>query len=331
MSSTFDFEKEPIEESFSRLSALWPRNPFLTNAYARARARMNETPWLIHITSASGQTTDIPAFMRVGRVNRSLEIPSFPANIEWPAFSQAVLALCREARITSLTMNTFGADTDQELILPEQGTLHSRTEFSLNLLQEDLAARFSLAHRRNIRKAEREGLKLSMTTDADACLEHLQLFSSSVTRRVNRGEDISFDDSPSWLVPFVEEKAGTIFRVEHGGSVIASCLLLRSSKGAYYFSSGANEQGRRLGAAQYLVAEASRQLREQGVETFNLGGARAEETGLFNFKEGFSGNQIPLSSAQFRLGNAVYKFVDYLAAFTAKTIKRATQVPASIN
>ena len=133
---------------------------------------------------------------------------------------------------------------------------------------------------------------MDIASSKSARHEHAALFSSSMLRRKNRGEHIDLDFGTNFLDPFLDAGAGSFFRAVAGGEVYSSLFLLFGPKGAYYFSSGTSEEGRRTGAAQFLVLSAARELAARGFTCFNLGGAHEE--GLQRFKSGFGAEYIPL-------------------------------------
>jgi lipid II:glycine glycyltransferase (peptidoglycan interpeptide bridge formation enzyme) len=312
MSKSYHFEKEPTESAYQLCVAHNPFNPFQTMSYARARARLGDTPWVIHLLDDENMPLSFSAFTRFGRLNRTLEITSCPEIVDPSSFMRAIRAFCKEQRITLLAIDSFASRNSQ---IPEFGPVVSsreRYEFLLHLDTLE-TSRFCQAHKRNLRKAQEHGLELRTAVETDACFEHMHLFSSSMERRAKQGAVVPLEKSASAFIPLVEEKAAKIFQAVKAQRVLSSSIVLIAPKGAYYYSAGTREEGRECGASHFLVAAAAQSLAQSGAEIFNLGGAKEYESGLMNFKAGFGAEEVMLRSAVFKAGGALEKLSNWLS------------------
>lgn len=115
-------------------------------------------------------------------------------------------------------------------------------------------------------------------------------------RRKNRGEEVSSPRySPLWEA-LLMHGAAELFQSTDGGKVVGSMLIVSSRCSAYYQTGGTSLEGMAKGAASFLTIEVARALREDGLRTFNLGGADLDNPGLCRFKAGFGASEVLLEA-----------------------------------
>jgi lipid II:glycine glycyltransferase (peptidoglycan interpeptide bridge formation enzyme) len=122
---------------------------------------------------------------------------------------------------------------------------------------------------------------------------------ASLERRAKRGEEVEISQQHAWLLALLTSRSGELFQAVHGGKVLSSILILRSSQGAYYQSAGTLPEGMKLGASPFLVSRVAAILKEEGARVFNLGGAGTDNPGLRRFKAGFGTREVALQAASF--------------------------------
>lgn len=91
------------------------------------------------------------------------------------------------------------------------------------------------------------------------------------------------------------EKNMVIFTVYLDEKPVASCLILRSSKKAFYYLAASSATGRKTYASYYMVKELFAYLASVGIEDFDFGGItpyNKEAHGVNKFKEGFGGEIV---------------------------------------
>jgi hypothetical protein len=103
-------------------------------------------------------------------------------------------------------------------------------------------------------------------------------------RRVHR-----YSGPSAALVKALSEAFGKdvrLYRAMEHGETVASSLFLRHGRSATYYLSWTTERGRELNAAHFILWEAVRSLRDDGVHWLDLGGLDARAPGLARFKLG---------------------------------------------
>lgn len=281
-------------------AALAERNPFHTCEYLQARARCGSDVLTISLRRDGVLESGCPAFLRSGRLNRSLEIPSLPPADG--AFWTGLIALCRELGVTDLSLGTFAS---QPVQIPAIGTRLQRVErceWVLQLPRDASEAALDRRHRYSVRKARENGVAVRRADGAGAVDDHLRVMSASVERRRARGDASPGEDpSAAEVRSLVESGAGEIYQAILDGSVVASGLVLRAPRAAYYHTSGSTPEGLAARAVPLLIHEITLTLAAQGVEVFNLGGALPESP-LGLFKRCFGASPVALEAATAYVG-----------------------------
>jgi Acetyltransferase (GNAT) domain len=296
------------------VATLEPRNPFRAPAYAKAMQALGTQPWLFYLEEGGSITCGCLGFLRAGRLERSLEIPSVPGLPSDDTFWSGLFSFCRQQRITRLSTESFGSCNTAIPHVAAEIDRRTRIEYVLDLRDPDLWSNVSSNHRRNIRKAQRASVVLERGAATDVCFEHARLQDASMERRLSRGEQVTADAKTRAFVSFVENAAGEIFRARLGGRVLSSILVLRAARGAYYHSAGTSPEGMEVGASHFLIKQVVEFLRTEGHEEFNLGGADASNPGLERFKAGFGARLVNLEAAEFYLGSRLQKGIGALVS-----------------
>ena len=253
------------------------RNPFRTEAYALAMQDMGYEAWIVGASCESTEDAAF-AFLRRGRLNRFLEIPSLPGAAASAAFWDGLFAFCRQQNVTMLETNSFGSESPVEIpaVKPDM-TRELQMEY---IIQLDGLRRLSRNHRRNLQKASPANLTLRRASSEAACDEHVRLMSQSRDRRVKRGEIVAMDLNPEHYGPLLKHGAGELFQVSHQGITVSSMLVLRSKEAAYFYSSGTSASGMQVGASHFLFQTIFEELKREGVRIVNRCGPRLK-VGLF--------------------------------------------------
>lgn len=263
------------------------------------------------------------AFLRRGRWNRTLDLPSLPVLSEPDRFWEGLLELCRRERVTNLRVQTFASASVRIPALPGECARRTRTEYSLDLQPANPWANLSTNHRRNIRAAERSGVEIRRAGDEKTCRDHARLIAQSVRRRVDRGEAASGSVEYRTIRAMVAEGAGELFQAVAAGEVSSSILVLLAARGAYYHSAGSTKEGISRGASHFLIIKAAEALRETFRETFWLGGADPRSEGLHRFKAGFGAEKTELEAAEFDTGGHLARGARLVARYLSQRRTRA--------
>jgi hypothetical protein len=290
----FEWLLDPAPDALAELAALAPESPFATPAYAAARAaagyRVVRLGWRAEGRLAGGCL----ALARSGRLGGELEVPSAPAAPE--GFWEGLVAECRRRRWWRVDVATFGSAAGTRIPqLPGERERRARLEHVV-ALGEFGPGSLSTNHRRSVKKARAAGVTFEVRREPAVAAAHVGLIDASMDRRAQRGEDVARGGEATRIAAFLEAGAGVCARAVRGEETLSSVLVLLARKGAYYHSAGSSPEGMSSGASPFLLTETAAWLRDEGCLSFNLGGATAEEAGLYRFKRGFGGTEIALEA-----------------------------------
>jgi Acetyltransferase (GNAT) domain len=323
------FVAAPAElDVIAALSAFAPTNPFATDCYFESKRRTGYAAWVLGLTDENAAfECACGVFLIAGKLNRTLMVPSLPAVSATSPFWSGLREFSRKHRVTNLELGTFCSPAGTEIpILGRTCVRRNRCEFVIDL-GSDFDRKLSSNHKRNIRKAQKDGLEIRRTKSVDGASAHLALMSESLTRRRARGEAIPQPKPSAAHLAFLQSGAGELFQVLRGETVVSSVLTLRAPKGAYYQSAGTSAEGMSLGASHFLIYSIANQLRCDGALAFNLGGAN-EESGLARFKEGFGALPIRLPAANCYVGSFWRREASRLIAWLRSLSRNASEKTA---
>ena len=299
----FEFFAVPAEQHLvEKLSELSPTNPFATWSFFQSKSRVGCDTWVLGLKDSSGEiATGCGAFLTFGRLNRTLNVQSSPRVGAESAFWEGLRQFCRERRVTTLIIGTFGSPAGVEV--PQFGsdfTRRSRCEFVLDLTG-DLTSLLRSNHKRNVKKGHKAGLVVRRTCTPEAAIIHRNLMNQSLDRRRSRGENVGRTGPSPDHMAYLESGFGELFQAMHDDTVLSSVLVLHAPKGSYYHSAGTSPDGMAMGASHFLINHIAIEMSAEGREVLNLGGAD-EDSGLARFKEGFGATRVPLEAATYHLG-----------------------------
>jgi hypothetical protein len=296
----FEARTSPTLDQIAAIARVGPPTPFSTPAYAAARAAIGDTPCVLGLHDGADIVSGCMGFLRGGRLSRLLEITTVPF-VTQPGFWDGVRSFCQQQGVWELWVESFGAPVAEIPRLPGELSRRPRYEFVLDLAAPDPLARVSKHHRRNIARATRAGFRVGRTSEPSAARSHLRLIQASMERRQHRGENVSAPGDIPFFEALLRSGAAELFQAAQREGVVSSVMVLRSRETAYYQSAGTVPEGMRAGASPFLISEVARTLRQEGVQTFNLGGASPEIAGLGQFKAGFGAQVVSLEAASFSM------------------------------
>jgi len=237
-----------------------------------------------------------------------MEIPSLPALAENMAtFWDGLFRFCRRSGITHLGVNTYASPEASIPVIPTPARRTDRIEYVIELGLSDLWPSVRPSHRQRINRARKAGLQLRSSTSEQDCQIHCEMMGESMKRRERRGEEVSTSTPVEGFLFLLRAGAGVLFQAVLDGRVLSSGLVLLSSRGAYYQTSGTCTDGMDCGASQFLIFETARDLQGRGFGAFNLGGVSGANPGLHEFKAGFGAIRRPLAAVEFDLQTGLQK------------------------
>ncbi len=301
MATEFLATLTPSEALIAELTALSPTNPFYTQRYIAAQRSLGFAPWVFTIRENDRIKAGCTAFMKAGRLSRSLEIVSLPMLDDRDVFWIGLIRFCKKHRVTHLKVETFASRVTHIPSVNGETNRRERSEFLLELQNVDLQGKLSKNHARNIKRGRKAGLCVQRASNQKACQAHAKLIAESMTRRGDRGERVPENIAADAFGAYTHSGAGELFQAILDETVLSSVLVLFADKGAYYHSAGNNPEGMAFGASHFLVQEIANVLRDQSFQVFNLGGSDHSNPGLSRFKAGFGARVVDLEEADFFL------------------------------
>ena len=262
---------------------------------------LGKTPCAIIAGSGESATGVCMAFVDGPSGLSRLIIPTAPHVRDPELFWSTLYTIGRELDATDIFLESF-ASSDPSLPSPGARTsLECRYEYRLDLNAEDLRSKMHGNHRRNLKKGQNHGLRISNISDLEALDIHCDLVMESLRRRKSKAEKVDVSVNRPMIEALLTSGCAEIWQATYDDHCHSSIVLLRSANAAYYHSAGTAEQGRKSGASVTLILSVAEQLRSEDVKIFNLGGAGAESAGLRRFKQGFGAKEICLGRAHIKL------------------------------
>ena len=290
----FTFDDAPRADRIASLEDAQPANPFATTAYARAREQLGARVCLLSRDAAAGAAC--LGFLTMGRVQRTLEIPSLPGNAS-PAFFTALLDASRTRGITTLDINTFASPSVGVPPLPRERR-RGRVEWLLDLSVPGWQRNLATNHRRNVDRARKAGCMVHRAGTPDDVETHALLAAASMDRRARRGEVTGAAEQRALIRSMLASGSARLFQAVLDGRVVSSVCIMLAREGAYYQSAGTSPEGMAAGTSPFLIVHAADMLRSEGCRVLNLGDASGANPGLQRFKSGFGARPIELVAVQ---------------------------------
>lgn len=159
--------------------------------------------------------------------------------------------------------------------------------------EEEIFKKFSEAKRRGVRRALKNNLSISVTSEIRDMIKiknkSAGLFGSITTYGVDKMGPLFFPDHGKVILAAKPNK-----------KVVAGVLILVWEKMAYYWIAGATREGKKLFAPTLLVWEALKEAKKMGATKLDFLGVwdermpqeNREWLGFTKFKEGFGGNEF---------------------------------------
>lgn len=297
---TFHVYTHPSMERCEEVAARCPTNPFMTEAYLRARTLLGVTPHLLVLEAAGRIQSGCFAFERAGHLTRSLEIMSLPLLPDPEEFWNGMQAWCRRRGVSKLDVNTFASECQRIPFLGGEERRRNRCEYVIDLHDDLLRKRMSSNHLRNVKRGQKAGVVVRRSIEESACRLHVDLMASSMTRRRDRGESVPepMAGQLAEVTALVQHGTGELFQAAIDGRIVSSILVLSSQEAGYYHSAGTSPAGMECGASHVLVYEIALALRASSKRHFNLGGVSEPGSGLEQFKRGFGTRRVELEAVQ---------------------------------
>lgn len=236
----------------------------------------------------------------------TLYLPTFPAVREDVQFSEeaifrSLLQYCQRNGFTRLSIDgRWGRDfSDSDLFANSIVRTFVEFEMRTDQTEETLLSSMDKYHRKNIRRAERNGVSVEIDSSLEGLnrLRELQLISAD--RATKRGNPFGVRDQAyfSKIQDLLYRRGlGEVAFAKKGGEFLAGLAYLLTKDRAITVRSGATAMGFENNATYLLQYRVLLRLREAGIRQVNLGGVPQDaidsghpQHGLYSFKKGFGG------------------------------------------
>lgn len=307
--STFSSETfSDLEGQGRRLAALLPGALVLelTPVFGKCIVGGVE-PWVFAFGSEGDPEAVAAGLVREGRIARSLHVAIAGRVPGAKGFWDGLREFAKQKRASTVTIECFGADQPPIPRLSGEQERDTVPIFLIELQDHDLDACLSKNHKRNIRKAAKQGAEILQRNDAPAVREHLRLSRSSLDRKSELGENIGSLPQIATFEGYRKSGYATYFQAGISGRILASDLVVRVGDAAFYVSGGTDPEGMKLGVSHFLMFEVIERLRESGCRTLNLGYTINE--GVARFKLGFGARSLPVERVRLDWGSPLQRIL----------------------
>ena len=236
----------------------------------------------------------------------SLHLPTFPAitgelKVTDQEINLSLLQFCRQSGFSRLNIDgRWGRDfSKNDLFADHIVRTFVEFEMSTDQTEETMLGAMDKYHRKNIRRAERNGVSVEIDSSLDGLnrLRELQLISAD--RATKRGNPFGVRD-PEYFSRIqkllYQSGLGEVAFAKREGEFIAGLAYLFTKDRAITVRSGATAAGYENNATYLLQYRVLQRLREAGIKQVNLGGvphnaidSNHPQHGLYSFKKGFGG------------------------------------------
>lgn len=167
--------------------------------------------------------------------------------------------------------------------------------------------------RRDIRKAERSGLKVELSTDEAIGTDLFGMYENAVKHhggslRYNR------DYFRGLLVMSARNPAIRVYIAKHDGHIAGFAVIVLHGQSAYYLHGGSAGEFRHLSPSDLILAQAITSARSDGKSLFNLMASPADQPNLVRYKEKWGGETRSLRTYTIRLSAAfpLFRIIEFL-------------------
>jgi hypothetical protein len=294
---TYKFVAQPSIDLFSEVKLIFPTESVMALSSQLARFLIyGAQPWLFSMKCNGENIGGAFGIIEQGRFRRGLFVSIVQEVPGGGLFWNGILKFISQHNITALRVTTTSKSTPS-LSIPRLGNETARYQnvklYILDLEKPEEQRKFSNNHKRNISKAKKAGVQLSVINakqaiDTKQALEaHFNLTGSSVDRRSRRGESTALRATQRSVMRILESNHAHIYQAVLNGEVLSSKIVYYLDRYAFYYDGGTSPSGMKLGASHFLMSEIMTTLKKEGIRTLNLGLAADTSGELWRYKAGF--------------------------------------------
>lgn len=225
MNGVFKAVSDKAQSLINEIATINPMNPFYSAQYMSYKRNQGFMPWIFVYSTHIQPDVCCPAFMKTGRLRRSLEIPSMPNIAVDEPFWTELINFCRQKGVSDLSIDSFCSQGGAIPRLDFETSRKARWEYLLHLKHPDAFTKMRKGHAYSIKRARKIGVEIKRTRNQEAVKGHARLISTSMQRRQNRGEDVTTEAPIDDLLQITESGSGEIFQAVLADQVVSSTLF----------------------------------------------------------------------------------------------------------
>lgn len=177
---------------------------------------------------------------------------------------------------------------------------------SLELNPEEMLMDFEHKVRKNINKANRNGLKIQIDTEGKTIDEFLKIYYQTMDRN-NAKESYYFNKDFFDIINTMKDNI-VYFNVIHEEKVISTELVIYSPNNCYSYLGGTLSEYFELRPNDFLKYEIIKWAYENKIKNFILGGGYGnDDDGIYRYKKSFAPNGV----YEFYIGKKIFNQEDY--------------------
>jgi hypothetical protein len=243
--------------------------------------------WIVSLKTSDDYGLHALAVVERGRLRSGLSITLLkppPADAD---FWRALVTFAHRLAATSIQVEVVAdvAGACIPTLVGEASRYEGEHLYVIDLQRQP--RQLSTNTKRNINKARKAGASLIALPNQEALAAHFRLTGASLGRRAERGEDVGMRASQECVRGFLDRGLGRLYQAGVEGEVMSSKFVFFHGKEAFYYDGGTSAVGMEGGLSHFLMFQIVEALREEGYQSLNLDLARAGNTGLMRYKEGF--------------------------------------------
>jgi len=224
----------------------------------------------------------------------------------------------REAGDAELEVGSFASFSGRIPLESLGFTFNHRFEFELDLRASEDELWKSMEHKRrkNVHKAERNGVVLEDLNSKEGIETLRRLQGASSQRIVARGgPDITYrrERPMDPIMALLDSGLGRIVGARVDGRVVSAGLFTHFNRIVYHTLSGHGEEALETQAPTFLLWETIKRHKAEGAERFNFGGCPASAVaegdsnhGVYVYKMGFGGRRLECTTGHKVLRKVAY-------------------------
>ena len=186
---------------------------------------------------------------------------------------------------------------------------------SLDKSIDDIWMSFKSKVRRNVRRAENNGVEFVVDLNGEKLQDFLEIYYS--TMDLNNADD-EYYFSKSFFKTLNQLRDNiAYFHAVYEGKVISTEVILIGAENCYFYLGGSNREYSHLRPNDFLKYHIIKWAHDKGLKNYILGGGYGDDDNLFQYKVGYAPDGI----VDFYIGKKIFdqKSYDYLVELRAKT------------